>query len=121
MKLTYGSGPMIVQQSFERISLGDKDSSFTHEPVAFYQVLEHALRPWTLGSGAPCAGIVGLPKLPDIPDSHPRSADNASLLERLGVERFSVCVEPQPGGSGWLMLPPSWTASSPAAPGTSFA
>ncbi|CAK0798966.1 unnamed protein product [Prorocentrum cordatum] len=103
----YGSGPVLARQDVETACIGGEgdEVSLCAQRVPFWQVLDHNLSVWE-GDVTAFSAIVGLGHPRSLEDVQAAGASSDSLLERLGVERFGVCLQPGPGAPGWLDVSP---------------
>lgn len=106
----FGSGPVLSQKGVETCAVGPVGSPLQAPGMPFWQVLDHQIDVWDKYSQF--SGIVGLGHSAHTPEMETQNASkklpkDVVLLERLGVNSFSVCLE---RGTG---TPPGWIAMGP--------
>lgn len=105
----FGSGPVICEQDFETVEVGDSESPLKALGVPFWQVLDHDLSVWHQRP-ATVSAIVGLGMTDRVPDQFERHSDK-TLLSMLGVEQYGLCLEEGRGASGVLTFNPVFNPS----------
>jgi len=92
----FGSGPCLSEKGYEQVQVGPMQATnFT-----FYEIVQHEI---PVFEGASFTAIVGLGDGP--------SEEDKSLLQKFGVNEFSICLERGNGAPGWL----SWGGDVPPA------
>jgi len=97
-KHTYGSGPTRSRMGYEHISVGP----LVAWNLTFYEILDHNISALDDASFDAIVGIGGAGE----PDQ-----EHESLLEKLHVQEYSVCLEPGDRNPGWL----TWGGDLPTA------
>jgi hypothetical protein len=104
----FGSGPVVSRKGLDTCMMGTSASPLVATQMPFWQVMDHDINVWD--RNAKFSGIIGLghsSKTPAMAGSHngKRIKQDTSLLERVGVTSFSVCLERSLGTpNGWLAL-----------------
>lgn len=107
----FGSGPVTSQKGQELCQVGLGGSPLRAQQMPFWQVLDHDIDVWDKHSQF--SGIVGLGHSAHTPQMDGQNATKALpqdvvLLERLGVNAFSICLERASGTPpGWLTMGPT--------------
>jgi hypothetical protein len=108
---TFGSGPVLSKKALETVHLGSSASPLVATQMPFWQVMDHDIDVWDKYSKF--SGIIGLghsastPKM-DSNNSTKVYGQDESLLEKVGVTAFSICLERSAGTpNGHLVLGPT--------------
>lgn len=108
----FGSGPVTSQKGLETCQVGASSSPLKATSMPFWQVLDHDIDVWDKYSEF--SGIVGLGHSAHTPEMQGQNHTGEALpqddvlLERLGINAFSICLERGTGTpSGWLTAGPS--------------
>jgi hypothetical protein len=83
----FGSGPCLSMKGYEQVSVGPMSAS----KMTFYEIVQHNI---PVFEGASFSAIVGLGDGPNEEDK--------SLLQKFGVNEFSICLERASGAPGWI-------------------
>mmetsp|Transcript_57165 Transcript_57165/g.165636 ORF Transcript_57165/g.165636 Transcript_57165/m.165636 type:complete len:330 (+) Transcript_57165:2-991(+) len=89
----------------DTVQFGGGGSSVKAEAMPFWQIVSHMMPFWASKHDDSFSAIVGLCLPKQVPQA--LSFDFASrdtLLERLGVERFGLCLQASQGADGWLTV-----------------
>lgn len=106
----YAGGHMLARQDFEIVRIGDLTSSIKAVRMPFWQVLETNLSVWTKDK-ASFTVIVGLGHKNHVPRIGPGKVSE-SLLERVGSNRFAICLENGWSNPGWLTINPDLSVAA---------
>eukprot|EP00747_Dinoflagellata_sp_TGD_P029402 gnl/TRDRNA2_/TRDRNA2_133890_c1_seq1.p1 gnl/TRDRNA2_/TRDRNA2_133890_c1~~gnl/TRDRNA2_/TRDRNA2_133890_c1_seq1.p1 ORF type:complete len:324 (+),score=32.93 gnl/TRDRNA2_/TRDRNA2_133890_c1_seq1:30-1001(+) len=99
VKLRFGTGPVHARKAYETVRVGDIDPPMQTKHMLFMEVVDHNLTVWE--SGARFSVIAGLGRT----SKHISPKD--MLLQRLGITRFSICLEREGWEApGWLTFQP---------------
>jgi hypothetical protein len=83
----FGSGPCLSMKGYEQVSVGPMSAT----KMTFYEIVQHNI---PVFEGASFTAIVGLGDGPNEEDK--------SLLQKFGVNEFSICLERASGAPGWI-------------------
>jgi hypothetical protein len=83
----FGSGPCLSMKGYEQVSVGPMSAT----KMTFYEIVQHNI---PVFEGASFSAIVGLGDGP--------SEEDKSLLQKFGVNEFSICLERASGAPGWI-------------------
>jgi len=108
---TFGSGPVLSKKALETVHVGTSASPLVATQMPFWQVMDHDIDVWDKYSKF--SGIIGLghsattPKM-DSDNSSQTYGQDQSLLEKVGVTAFSICLERSAGApNGHLIMGPT--------------
>eukprot|EP00746_Dinoflagellata_sp_MGD_P003629 gnl/MRDRNA2_/MRDRNA2_107044_c0_seq1.p1 gnl/MRDRNA2_/MRDRNA2_107044_c0~~gnl/MRDRNA2_/MRDRNA2_107044_c0_seq1.p1 ORF type:complete len:471 (+),score=75.12 gnl/MRDRNA2_/MRDRNA2_107044_c0_seq1:114-1526(+) len=108
---TFGSGPVLSKKGLETVHVGTVASPLVAQQMPFWQVMDHDIDVWDKHSKF--SGIIGLGHSATTPEM---DSDNStkvygkdeSLLEKVGVTAFSICLERSAGTpNGHLIMGPT--------------
>jgi len=105
----FGSGPVLSKRGMETCHVGPVSSPMVATGMPFWQVVDHEIDVWDKYSEF--SGIVGLGHSAHTPEMAGNTTSQAVpervLLERLGVDTFSICLERSTGAApGWISFGP---------------
>lgn len=88
----YGSGPVWSSKGEETLRIGDGESPLKVESMPFYQVVKHEITAWETSKFVAIIGLGPLDKVPPMQGLEEEKETEDTLLHRLGLEQFSVCL-----------------------------
>lgn len=101
----FGSGPVTSQKGYETVYFGNANSPYVVQRMPFWQVINHNIAVWN--ENAQFSGIVGLGHPAVTPAGFGSGAQEATFLQALGINMFSLCLQRTAGAPGWLAVGPS--------------
>lgn len=106
----FGSGSVLSKKGLETVRLGGKDSPLEASGMPFWQVIDHYIDVWD--EKAKFSAIIGLGHTDRVPsmDGNVGNKGDLTLLQRVGVDEFAICLERGKKAPGWLRTGPDLAA-----------
>lgn len=105
----FAGGTVKARQDYETVQIGGPGSVLQADDMAFWQVVDTSM-PIFLNGQSTFAAIVGLGHRSSPPDD----PTSDSLIERTGVQKFSICLLPGLANPGYLTFNPAHNLADPA-------